>query len=270
MSKDIHVPAHPLKAVVGIIVFLAVAIWLLVKLATSGFEVDASVMTKEAVAARLKPVGESVASEAPPGQRSGEMVYKAVCINCHGSGLAGAPKFGDKGAWGSRIAKGFDTLIDHGLHGFNAMPAKGGSPDLSDDEVKRAIAYMANAAGANFAAPGAGAAASASAPASASASASAPAAGAAPAVASAGGVPDPNTVGKKIYDSVCVACHATGAAGAPKFGDKAAWAPRLAQGVDKLYDIAKKGINAMPPKGGYSGSDEEFHSAVIYLTNAAK
>lgn len=259
MSNDNHVPAHPLKAVVGIIVFLAVAIWLLVKLATSGFEVDASVMTKEAVATRLKPAGESVASEAPPGQRSGEMVFKAVCSNCHGSGLAGAPKFGDKGAWGPRIAKGFDTLIDHALHGFNAMPAKGGSPDLSDDEVKRAIAYMTNAAGANFAAPGVGG------------NASAPAGNAAAgATAAAGGVPDPNTVGKKIYEGVCIACHGSGAAGAPKFGDKAAWSPRLAQGVDKLFDIAKKGINAMPPKGGYSGSDEEFHSAVIYLTNSAK
>ena len=61
-----------------------------------------------------------------------------------------------------------------------------------------------------------------------------------------------------------------GAAGAPKFGDKAAWGPRLAPGVDKVFEIAKKGLNAMPPKGGYTGSDEEFHSAVIYLTNAAK
>jgi len=253
MSNENKTPAHPLAAVVGIIAFLAVGIWLLVKLATSGFDVDASVMTKEAVATRLKPVGESVASEAPPGQRTGEMVFKGVCITCHGTGLAGSPKFGDAGAWGPRIAKGADTLYEHALKGFNAMPAKGGSPDLTDDELKRAVVFMANAGGAKFSEPGAGGAASGTA-----------------AGGAAGGVPDPNTVGKKIYESVCVACHASGAAGAPKFGDKAGWAPRLKQGVDKLFADAKKGLGAMPPKGGFSGSDEEFHSAVIYLTNAAK
>lgn len=249
MSNDNKAPAHPLKAVVGIIAFLAVGIWLLVKLATSGYDVDASVMTKEAVATRLRPVGESIASDAPPGQRTGEMVFKAVCITCHGTGLAGSPKFGDAGAWGPRIAKGYETLSEHALKGFNAMPAKGGSPDLSDDEIKRAVAFMANAGGAKFTPPGAGGAAAGGA---------------------AGGVPDPNVVGKKIYESVCIACHGSGAAGAPKFGDKAAWAPRLKQGVDKLFADATKGLGAMPPKGGYSGSDDEFHSAVIYLTNAAK
>jgi cytochrome c5 len=249
MSNENKAPAHPLKAVVGIIAFLAVGIWLLVKLATSGYDVDASVMTKEAVATRLKPVGESVASDAPPGQRTGEMVFKAVCITCHGTGLAGAPKFGDTGAWGPRIAKGFATLSEHALKGFNAMPVKGGSPDLSDDEVKRAVAFMANGSGGKFAEPGAGGAAAGGA---------------------AGGVPDPNVVGKKVYDSVCVACHGSGAAGAPKFGDKAAWGPRVAKGEDALFASAKKGVNAMPPKGGFSGSDEEFHSAVKYLINAAK
>ncbi|MNG33755.1 Cytochrome c-555 precursor [compost metagenome] len=77
-------------------------------------------------------------------------------------------------------------------------------------------------------------------------------------------------VGKKVYASVCMACHDSGAAGAPKFGDKAAWAPRLAKGLDGLVASATKGLNAMPAKGGYSGSDAEFKAAVEYLTNAAK
>ena len=76
--------------------------------------------------------------------------------------------------------------------------------------------------------------------------------------------------GKEIYNTVCQACHATGAAGAPKFGDKAAWAPRIGKGLDDLVASATKGLNAMPPKGGYSGSDAEFRAAVEYMVNASK
>ncbi len=239
-------PDQIVKVLVSVVVFLVVAIWLLAKLATSGFNVDAEVMTKEAVAARLKPVGESKASDAPPGMRTGEQVYKGLCISCHGTGLAGSPKFGDAGAWAPRIAKGWDTLVNHALHGFNAMPAKGGSPDLTDDEVKRAVAYMGNAGGAKFTEP--------------------PVGGAAGAAAAA----DPAVVGKKIYESVCVACHAAGVANAPKFGDKAAWAERLKPGLDEVVKIATKGLNAMPPKGGYTGSDAEFRAAVEYMVNNSK
>ena len=92
MSKENGMaPVQVAKFLVGAVVFLVVAIWLLARLATSGFNVDAQVMSKEAVAARLKPVGEAVASDAPPGQRTGEQVYKAICLSCHGAGLAGSP-----------------------------------------------------------------------------------------------------------------------------------------------------------------------------------
>lgn len=86
-----------------------------------------------------------VASAAPAAAggapRSGEEVYNAVCTNCHGSGLLGSPKTGDKGAWGPRIAKGKDTLYNHAINGFNAMPARGGG-ELSDQEVKNAVDYL--------------------------------------------------------------------------------------------------------------------------------
>lgn len=65
-------------------------------------------------------------------------------------------------------------------------------------------------------------------------------------------------------------CHAAGLAGAPKFGDKAAWAPRLAQGKAKLYESALHGKNAMPPKGTYAGSDDDVKAAVDYMAAAAK
>lgn len=263
-----------IKVLVGVVVFLVVAIILLAKLATSGFNLDAEVMTSDAVAARLKPVGDSVASAGLPGSRSGEAVFQAVCINCHGAGLLGSPKFGDAGAWAPRIAKGYDTLVQHALAGFNAMPAKGGNTSLSDDEIRRAVAYMANAGGAKFVAPAAGGASAsdavASAPAAAAAAAAAPASVAAAPVAAAAGAVDPAVTGKKIYQTVCIACHQAGLMGAPKFGDKAAWAVRTKPGLDAVQKIATKGLNAMPPKGGYTGSDAEFRSAIEYMVNNSK
>jgi cytochrome c5 len=77
--------------------------------------------------------------------------------------------------------------------------------------------------------------------------------------------------GKATYDSICSACHGTGAAGAPKFGDKAAWAPRVKSGNEALYASALKGKGAMPPKGGNpSLSDADVKAAVDYMVSAAK
>jgi len=77
--------------------------------------------------------------------------------------------------------------------------------------------------------------------------------------------------GKKVFDTTCTACHTPGVAGAPKFGDKAAWAPHLAHGVDTLYATAIKGKGAMPPKGGNAAlSDAEVKAAVDYMVAAVK
>lgn len=77
--------------------------------------------------------------------------------------------------------------------------------------------------------------------------------------------------GATIYTSVCMACHGTGVAGAPKSGDKGAWAPRLAQGKEALYKSALNGKGAMPPKGGAADlSDTEFKSAVDHLVGLAR
>ncbi|HEY7740603.1 MAG TPA: c-type cytochrome [Steroidobacteraceae bacterium] len=74
------------------------------------------------------------------------MIYETACMACHGMGLAGAPKTGDKGAWGPRIAAGKATLYQHAIEGFQGsvgfMPAKGGRADLSDDAVKATVDYM--------------------------------------------------------------------------------------------------------------------------------
>lgn len=74
----------------------------------------------------------------------GENTFKTVCSACHGQGIAGAPKFGDKQAWAPRIAQGWKTLAQHALHGYKAMPPKGGRPDLPDQQILEAMAYMAS------------------------------------------------------------------------------------------------------------------------------
>jgi cytochrome c5 len=75
----------------------------------------------------------------------GEKVFNHTCRMCHGTGMMGAPKFGNKEAWADRIAKGKDTLYDHAINGFGKMRPKGGKKSLSDDEVKAAVDYMVNA-----------------------------------------------------------------------------------------------------------------------------
>jgi len=73
--------------------------------------------------------------------------------------------------------------------------------------------------------------------------------------------------GEEIVKAVCAACHESGAAGAPKIGDKTAWAPRLVQGLDGLLKSALAGKNAMPPKGGADVTDNELARAIIFMTN---
>ncbi len=77
--------------------------------------------------------------------------------------------------------------------------------------------------------------------------------------------------GEDIYKASCTACHDTGAAGAPKFGDVAAWEPHVSKGIDTLHTNAVNGINAMPPKGTCADcSDEEVHAAVDYIVEASQ
>jgi cytochrome c5 len=78
--------------------------------------------------------------------RNGEAVYKAVCTMCHGAGVAGSPKFGDKAAWKARIAQGMPTLYSHAIKGIRAMPAKGTCAACSDKEIKNAVDYMVSKA----------------------------------------------------------------------------------------------------------------------------
>ncbi len=301
----IKTPKQLIVTVVAAFVVPIAIILLLVSYVTAGRKTGAGSegTTVEAVDARIAPVArfEIVDANAPRALKSGEDVFKAVCTTCHGAGIAGAPKFGDAAAWAPRIAEGAPTLYDHAIKGFQGkngvMPAKGGNTDLDDVEVERAVVYMANAGGAKFPEPAASAAPAASASAAPAAppaapqpdpnvvaaiaaidsgakAAAAPAAPAGGATAAGAVASADNGVGQKLFGQVCTACHGMGIAGAPKFGDKAAWAPRIAEGLDTLYGHAINGFQGkngvMPPKGGSSASDDEVKAAVRYMVAAAK
>ena len=93
----------------------------------------------------------SAGSGAPAIPEDPAAAYEAACKTCHGAGIAGAPKSGDRAAWAPRIAKGKDTLYKHALEGFTGakgmMPAKGGNAALTDEEVKSVVDYMVSKAG---------------------------------------------------------------------------------------------------------------------------
>jgi cytochrome c5 len=286
----IRTPKQLIGAVAGFFLVIVIGIILLVSFATNHPLAGAGSegQNPEAVAARVRPVAEEGFAlkdmNAPKVLQNGQAVYTAVCAACHATGAAGAPKIGDVGAWSARIGQGYDTLVQHAVNGIRAMPAKGGNPDLDDIEVARALVYMTNQSGAKFKEPEApaskaqatAATAATAAPAAATAATAAPVAAATPpaAPAPAAAPATASAAGKTLYDAACVACHGAGIAGAPKYGDKGAWAPRIAQGSKVLYDHAIKGFQGkagvMPPKGGSSAPDADVKNAVDYMVAAAK
>ena len=239
-------------------------------------------LTAEATARRIQPVGRVEVKDLsdPASMKTGEQVYAAQCSACHAGGVAGSPKLADTAAWAPRIGQGYDTLLTHALKGKGAMGPQGGG-DHSDFEIGRAVVYMANKGGAKFdepkmPAPGdaktaaADTATTAPAPSPAPVAAPAPAAmtrtvaAIAPAAAADAAAPP------ALYVQACSACHAAGLAGAPKLGDKALWAPRLALGVDGLTASVVKGKGAMPPKGGSAASEAEIKAVVGYMVASVK
>jgi cytochrome c5 len=281
-ESAIRTPKQLAAAVAGFFLVTVIGIILLVSFVTTTKLTGAGTESQspEAIAARVRPVAEEgytlKDANAPKVLQAAEAVYTTICAACHATGAAGAPKIGDAAAWGPRIAQGYDTLLKHALEGIRAMPAKGGNPDLDKVEVARAVVYMANKGGAKFKEPEVPAAAAAPAAAPAAEAAAAPAAPAPAAAAAAPAAPAKLAAdaGKTLYNATCVACHGAGIAGAPKFGDKTAWAPRVKQGVAVLYEHAIKGFQGkagmMPPKGGSAASDDEVKAAVDFMAAAAK
>ena len=154
---DVHIEDHesliktPQQLIVVVLLSFIVpvaAILLIVKLVMGGIRVDESsnAMSEDAIANRLKPVGEVVVvaggEQAASSGGGAEALYNKVCHACHGAGLAGAPKTGDIAGWKTRIAQGNDILYKNAIDGKNLMPAKGGAMSASDDDIKAAVDYM--------------------------------------------------------------------------------------------------------------------------------
>lgn len=178
------------------------------------------------------------ASGAEPRDRTGKEVVAAVCASCHQTGAKGAPRIGDKKAWSRLASRGLSSLTDSALKGVRKMPAHGGAPDLSDIEIERAITYMVNQSGGNWAEP---------------------VSGLTPAV---------ERRGEQIVKSQCSKCHQTGIGGAPRIGDQKAWTPRLKHGVDFLVRSAINGHGPMPARGGLANlTDSELRGAIVYMFN---
>lgn len=170
---------------------------------------------------------------------SGKEVVETVCVTCHGTGVKGAPKIGDKSAWSKRASQGLTSLTQGALDGIRQMPSHGGNPGLSNLEIERAITYMVNQSGGHWSEP------------------------------IDRGSPPVARTGEQIVHTQCAKCHATGVGGAPKIGDRAAWVPRLKQGLDSLERSAINGHGGMPARGGMADlTDPEIRSAVIFLVNA--
>lgn len=149
------------SGLLGTLVVLTVVLFILANVVATKTMPQGS-DAQHAVAERIKPVGKlAVEHESSGGisliatanaasEDKGKAVFDGTCVACHGSGVAGAPKVGDKAAWKPRIAKGKKTLYMHALHGFQGksgfMPPKGGNASLPDSDVKAAVDYMVSKA----------------------------------------------------------------------------------------------------------------------------
>lgn len=212
----------PKQLAVVVVLAFAVPVTVIVLLSqlVTGVSPGSASESEADVLNRIRPVGQVTLAEAsaPSGNQTGEQVYQAVCKTCHETGLAGAPKFGDKAAWAPRIKTGVNALYTSAINGKNAMPPKGGNAALTDVELQRAVVYMANHGGASFkepeapAAPAAAATTAAAAPAPAPAAAPSPAPAAAakpaPAAAAPGAPLDMASGTAMMQKDGCSACHA--------------------------------------------------------------
>ncbi|MEZ5535493.1 MAG: c-type cytochrome [Thiolinea sp.] len=291
------------------LVLLAAAVFVLVSNLFSTIQrnstvgADDSSMVETAAQENLTPIGTVVAVDksVAPKARSGEEVYNAVCTACHASGVLEAPKL-EKAAWTDRIAKGLDGLMNSAINGINQMPARGGDPSITDEELQSAIIYMTGQAGFDLAPAEGGAAQTAAAPETTEQTAAepvapapekapaepaapvaekAPAEPAAPVAEQAPAQPEAAQAaapaaqssidGQKVYQSICFSCHDSGIANSPKPGDKAAWEPRIATGIEALYGSVLNGKGAMPAKGGNPAlSDDEIRAAVDWMVSQSQ
>jgi cytochrome c5 len=178
------------------------------------------------------------AESAQERERGGKEIVETVCADCHRTGVHGAPTIGDRKAWAKLTSQGLTSLTGVALRGVRKMPPHGGNPNLTDTEIERAITYMVNQSGGDWIEP---------------------VSKLASAVQRGGG---------EVVQAYCTKCHQTGAMGAPRIGDRAAWIPRLKQGFEVLVSSAIKGHGPMPSRGDVANlTDSEIRAAIAYMIN---
>jgi cytochrome c5 len=189
----------------------------------------------------LAAVGAAQPAASQGAERSGKDVVEATCARCHATGVDGAPKIGDNKAWSKLSARGLSGLTRTALAGIRKMPSHGGDASLSDNEVKRAIAYMVNQSGGKWVEP------------------------------IGRTKPAAERSGERVVKLQCAKCHESGEGGAPRIGDRAAWTPRMKQGLDALVRSAIQGHGGMPARGGMADlTDAEVRAAITYMFDPSR
>jgi cytochrome c5 len=172
--------------------------------------------------------------------RTGQEIVEATCARCHASGAEGAPRIGDRAAWQKRAEKGLTALTGEAINGIRRMPPHGGVPSLTDAEIRRATTYMVNQSGGHWSEP-----------------------------LDKSAMPAERS-GEAVVRARCANCHQTGKGGAPRIGDRDAWIPRLANGLDPLVRSAINGHGGMPARGGMANlTDRELRNAIVYMYTPA-
>jgi cytochrome c5 len=203
---------------------------------SSSFVISRAVFTATLALAAIVAAPDALAQSS---NRSGNEVVNAVCAKCHATGANGAPRIGDKKAWSKRASQGLSSLTEHALKGIRKMPSHGGNPGLTDHEIKLAVTHMVNQSGGKWVEP---------------VSKKSPAA---------------ERSGEQIVKAQCSKCHEAGKGGAPRIGDRNAWAPRLRDGLDNTVRSAINGHGGMPARGGVADlTDHELRGAIIYMFQA--
>ena len=203
-----------------------------------------------AMATYLKTVKSAPLKAAGGGQidsGTGKEIYMSHCAACHDTGASASPKLGDPAAWATRIAQGTETLYKNAIQGIRGMPAKRTCMTCSDDEIKVAVDYIVSKHLIAKSPQGSGVAQNTP--------------------------PKKLTLeeGKRIYQQVCSICHEQGKLGAPQRGDRAAWAPRMQQNMDVMFEHVIEGYKAMPAKGACNScSNAEIIAATKYIVEESK
>lgn len=214
---------------------------------------------------------------------TGEQLVARACAACHQAGVANAPKIDDDAAWAERREAGLEALVASVINGKGAMPARAGT-DLSDEQITLAVQSLAGFESTDSSAveteSGDASAATETATAETATAATETdnseeaateqAADAATTTATAATTASAIVVSEKaktVAESLCIGCHLSGVANAPKIGDKAEWDKRAEKGMDEMVKIVAAGKGAMPARGGSDLTDDELAGAIHHLMN---